>query len=240
MKKLLILLPLVLLLALSACTPSPGSGESNPDTQATTTPVTQPSTQPAETTDPALVQPPFSELEVFIHGQYDQSFDMYLTACKKGHLYYYHHETKTVSAICDEPVICYTNDNINFYFVKEAEPTKLYCAPQTDLNQQKVIYESDFGTINDVYPETLGTYADRVVTLTEGNKRGILLDLTTGEVTVVLEQYYIEKITIEGLKEENGKPAYSKIWFHGKLNEGENLQDYFFWAESGTITKNES
>ena len=128
-----------------------------------------------------------------------------------------------------EKVIC---------FVKEDEPTKLYCAPINDLSQQKVIYESEFGEINYVYVEELGAYANKVVTLTEGNKRIVLLDIATAEVLVVFDEaYYIKHGFFEGITEVDGKPYCDLILFDGKPTEDDRNSTYFYWVESGTFSE---
>ncbi len=237
MKKLWILLPLVLLLSLAACKPALQPGGSMPETQLT-------QSGPTETTvNPTVfnaVQPPYSELQIFIYEGKNPSptGNPDVSGCKEGHLYYYHQKENAVSAICDEPVICFADDNIHLYFIKESAPTKLFCAPQTELSQQEVVYESNFGTINTIWTQELGAYANKMLVLTVGNKRGVLLDLVTGEATVVIEQYYIQDTSIEGLKEVDGKPSYNKIWFRGKLSENDRLADYFLWP-NGSITKME-
>ncbi len=122
-------------------------------------------------------------------------------------------------------------------FVKEDEPTKLYCAPKNDLSQQRVIYESDFDAINDFVIEELGVYADKILTLTEGNKRVVMLDLTTGEATAVFECYYIEYAELVGLQEVDGKPYFTRVLFDGKPTENDRNSTYFFWTDSKTITE---
>lgn len=207
-------------------------------TEPTVHPTTEPTVQPTEENNS---KPPFSELITFIYRKdFDYSFelpDFYLSECKEGYLYYFYPGVYKLSAICDEPVVDYTYDNNHMYFVKESEPERLYSVPSTDLSQQTVIYESDFGEINDVYPQGGGVYKDKVVTLTEGNKRMVLLDLTSGEITLTFEACYIENGSFEGLKEVDGKPYCDRIVFNGKPTEADRISTYYYWIESKTFTE---
>ena len=248
MKKRWILLPLALLLILSACTfdtPQP----TQPSTLPTETDPTEPSvnltetdpTEPSVTpTDPAAPHPSFEKLSIFIYNK-DHSYSYINTSeiskCKEGYLYYYYDPLRKIVPICEEPVVDFAYDKVNFVFVKESDPTKLYWAPTTNLMQQEVIYESEIGVINDVYPENGGSYADKVVTLTEGNKRLALLDLASGEVILTFDEaYYINRGTFEGIVEVDEKPYCDLIWFWGQPKEGDRYYTWFYWVESGTFT----
>jgi hypothetical protein len=74
-----------------------------------------------------------------------------------------------------------------------------------------------------------------VLTLTEGSKRGVLLDLTTGEAEVFIEQYYIFDTTIEDMMIEDGMRTYNRIWFIGKLDENNQQKDYLYYIDTGKI-----
>lgn len=246
MKKITaLLLVFLMMLIMSACQPA-----GIPDETAPSTENTAPTSQPTETTLPetmpsetAPTEPEFTINDLWIF-QYKEGYGDQLpftfpdtSNCVAGHLYYFFH-TNTINSevqvICDEPVICFNEDNNNLYFVKEAEPTKLYSAPLTDMTQQTVFYESDFGTINDIYAETIGAYENTLV-LTEGNKRGVLLDLITGETEVFIEQYYIEVTCIEDMQEVDGKRTYNKIWFRGKPEEDSTQGEYLYYADTGKV-----
>lgn len=197
---------------------------------------TEPSTAP---TDPVVNKPPFSGMQIFIYREgRDLSYvpGFLLEECKEGHLYYYYPRWSRLGVICDEPVVDFASDEVNFFFVKEAEPTKLYCAPQSDLTLQEVIYETDFGEINDVYTQRGGAYANKVVTLTEGNKRLVAVDIATAEVLLEFKPYYIKHGSFEGLTEVDGKPSYGRIWFWGQPTEADRYYTWFYWPESGTFT----
>ncbi len=227
-------------------TPTDPTDPTEPSTAPTepTTDPTEPSTDPTEPstapTDPVVNKPPFSGMQIFIYRE-DRDFSyvpgFLLEECEEGHLYYYYPRWSRLGVICDEPVVDFASDKVNFFFVKEAEPTKLYCAPQSDLTLQEVIYESDFGEINDVYPQWGGAYADKVVTLTEGNKRLVAVDIATAEVLLEFKPYYIKHGSFEGLTEVDGKPHCDRVLFDGKPTENDRDYTYFYWRESGTFTE---
>lgn len=180
--------------------------------------------------------PPFEELLTFLYEGKNPFYWVTpdVSGCDSEHLYYYHEKSGKVAPICDEPVLCYNYDNSALYFVKAAEPNKLYRAPLTNLKDQRVIYESDFGAINDIYAEKIGAYINTLM-LTEGNKRGVLLDLVTGESEIFIEQYYFELATIEDMQMVDGKRTYNRIWFRGKLNEEDTLKDYLYYIDTGKV-----
>jgi hypothetical protein len=208
----------------------------------TPTQTTEPSTQPSQTAPPETES---IEWEITIlryneiyTNQYFVQREMVppdLSNCEIDHLYYFYYTDDMVGGvqvICDEPVLAYQTDSHNLYFAKESEPTKLYCAPLTELTQHTVVYESDFGPINWIHTNWP---LEDVLTLTEGNKRGVLLDLTTGEAEVFIEQYYIFDTTIEDMMIVDGMRTYNRIWFIGKLDENNQQKDYLYYIDTGKI-----
>jgi len=245
----MILLALLLLLTLTACRSATLPDESTPETPAISQPTSAPTSEPTQPeateptttpTEPVDNKPSFSDMQIFI---YREGSNLPFVPgslpeeCEEGHLYYYYPKESRLGIICDEPVVDFASDQVNFFFVKEAEPTKLYWAPQSDLTLLEVIYETDFGEINDVYTQRGGAYANKVVTLTEGNKRLAAVDIATAEVLVMFDEvYYIERGSFEGFTEVDGKPSYSLIWFWGQPTEADRYYTWFYWPESGTFT----
>ena len=217
-------------------------GNPTDPTSAITAPSTDP-TQPSETTVPTTLpqetQPYYSELMVFLYEgkQPFQSVTVDVSQCQLDHLYYYYEKSGEVVPICDEPVACYGDNPSGFYFVKKAEPNKIYSAPLTNLAEQFVLNTSDFGPVCEIYAGDIGADAN-VLMLTVDNKRGVLLDLASGETEVFIQQYYIEDTIIGDLLKTDGKWTYNKIWFRGKLHEEDTLKDYFYWIDSDSITEN--
>lgn len=183
-------------------------------------------------------QPPFSEIYVFTYQEKQplDSVRLDLSQCQRDHLYYCHEESKKVVPICDEPVVCFGYNKSGLYFVKKAEPNKLYRAQNNNLTDQHVAYTSDFGPITNIFTDNNGHPANPVM-LTEGNKRGVLFDPNTGGTEVFIQQYYIEDAIIADLARTDWKWTYNKIWFRGKLNEEDTLKDYFYWIDSDSITE---
>ena len=112
---------------------------------------------------------------------------------------------------------------------------KLYYAPLTILSIIESIYESDFGPINDIgnYPSV--DFQGKILTLTEGNKRGVLLDLQTFEATEIIRQYYLTSVSIYPQKDENGKLVFDYIRFSGKLHEKDHHDDYGYSIKLGFL-----
>lgn len=239
MRKLsLFLLAIFLLQSLTGCLPAGNTDE----TQLSIIPTINPS-QPSETTVPTTLpqetQPYHSELMVFLYEgkQPFKSVTVDVSQCQLAHLYYYYEKSGEVVPICDEPVACYGDNPSGFYFVKKAEPNKIYSALLTNLAEQFVIYTSDFGPICKIYADDIGAYAN-ILILTVENKRGVLLDLASGETEVFIQQYYIEDTIIEDLVETDGKFTYNRIWFRGKLNKEDALKDYLYFIDSDSIIEN--
>ena len=256
MKRLLIIFPLVFILALAACrlatpgnsTPPVTQPTTQPPTQPTTQPATQPTTEPTQQTMPTETLPDTADLLCFIYKKptpEQVAADKLLgikrpnmSQCVEGRLYGYYYDWSEdeiigkVFAICDESVTCISDINDTLYYVKESEPTALYSVPFSDLAQHTVIYESDFGAIN--FISTNWPYLD-VLTLTEGNKRGVLLDLSTGEIDVLIEQYYLHSVSVEDMQVVDETRSYNRIWFKGKLSEEDSQKDYLYYIDTGKI-----
>lgn len=239
------LLALLLVLALVACQPAGTLNNTVPSTEATAPSQSAENTVPSQSTATTIpaTEPGVDVDDLWIfrykegYGEQPQLPIPDMSNCVVGHLYYFirsNGEHSEIQTICDEPVICFGDDNDRLYFVKEAEPTKLYCAPLTDMTQQTVFYESDFGGINDIYAQTIGAYENTLI-LTEGNKRGVLLDLVTGETEVFIEQYYIEEAIIEDMQEVDGKRTYNKIWFKGKPEKDSEQGAYVYYIDTGKV-----
>lgn len=170
---------------------------------------------------------------------YPQPTNLGWTHKQDGRLYYIDGITEQWHLVFDGPVIDRANSYNMVFFVKEAEPTKIYAAPISDLTQHRVVYESQIGAINYLFNETHQIWAD-VLQFVEGNKRFVWLDLTTSETEVLMEQYYLEKAYLEGFRYGFISPAdswqeYLRIYFYGKLNEGEPIKQYLYYIETGKI-----
>ena len=231
----LLLLVIFLLLSLAGCLPA----ETPAETQPSTFPSSDP-TQPTETTVPSTLPeiPDYFDLMSFVYNG-KQPFDAVtvdISSCQLDHLYYYHAKSGKVVPVCDDPVECYSYNTSSFFFVKRDQPNMLYSAPFADLTEQSVIYNSDFGPINRIFTQHIGEYP-KTVMLTEGNKRGVMLVLATGETEVFIQQHYIDDSFIADLQEIDGKLTYNRVWFRGKPNQEDRFSDYYYWVDSNTVTE---
>ena len=158
-----------------------------------------------------------------------------------GALYYLDDIKEETHLVFDGPVIAWGNSYESVFFVKEAEPTKIYAAPIADLTQHRVIYESPVGAINFIYTDTYRHWKD-VLQFVEGNKRFVWMDLTKGETEVLMEQYYIEKAVLSAPREgfllspAESWRDFRAIWFVGKLNEDEALEEYTYFIDTGKVS----
>lgn len=170
---------------------------------------------------------------------YPQPTNLGWTHKQDGRLYYIDGITDQWHLVFDGPVIDHTNSYNVVFFVKEAELTKIYAAPISDLTQHRVVYESTVGAINDMWSSKSLFWKDELQ-FVEGNKRFVWLDLAKGETEVLMEQYYLEQANLEGFRCGFIQPIDSwqeclRIYFYGKLNEGEPLKQYVYYIESGKI-----
>ena len=161
------------------------------------------------------------------------------TAEPDGALYYVDEITEQWHLVFDGSVIDSANSYNMVFFVKEAEPTKIYAAPISDLSQHRVVYESPIGVISFLYNDTHAFWKD-VLQFVEGNRRFVWLDLAKGETEVLMEQYYLKNAFLEAYRVGFVSPADSwreflRIRFEGMLNEGEPLEEYVYWIDTGKI-----
>ena len=148
-----------------------------------------------------------------------------------NHLYWVVRSTKEYTLICDEPVIVYTATDTHVYFVKETEPTKIYVTQIGDFTNQKLIYESTYGNVS--YMIVISN-ATEFLQFVADEKKFVMLDMSTGARTVLMEQYYISNAYMEGTGD--GKTWNNWIWFQGKPAENDppNKQ-YFYYRDTGEI-----
>lgn len=241
MKKLMVL-PLILLLLMVAC--QPGMVDNADPTESTTpsssiTPPTDsevPTTQP---TVPTTIPADISDGYAFIFRGHQPTiqFEVDLSKLVEGHLYYIDFNTREITLICDETVVVSVADDFNVdfeYYVKASEPTKVYRTNQRNPEAHTMVYESTFGpvtyiTINDytiTKPKTLQFVAD--------NKYFIVLDLETGETSLMMEQYYIEYAFIAHGSYETWTEL-DLVLFRGKLNEDDKVRTYEYSRSTGAI-----
>lgn len=163
-----------------------------------------------------------------------------LSECVLGALYYLDLNTGRTFLICREECSMRSAEGKDIYFVKAAEPEKIYTAAIPDLSQHSVIYESESGPITVRLLYDTWSYKNPILYFVEDNKRFVVLDLVTKEATVLMEQYditfaYVE--TVKGghytVRVNDLKDMY--VYFEGRLQAGGEKRGYLYTVKTGEI-----
>lgn len=162
------------------------------------------------------------------------------TQCVPGYLYYQDEINNKVYFISDEQIASHTTAFGKVFFVKAAEPAKLYVAKLSDLTEHTVVYESDFGAIAKIGQQN--HLKNEALRLIEGDKRFVMLDLTTGAAEIVVELHYIYDADFRFFSKEDTKAPFeswrdaSMLLIIGKENEGDQLEEYIYDWSTGKLT----
>lgn len=247
MKKWLIF-PLLLLLLLTACQTVSNSetepaGSTPPSSSITPRPSSMSVTTPPPTSTPVFDVNDGLAFVTDDHPNVVLSPDWIPPSdCLVNHLYWVVKSTKECILICDEPIYsrAYARTDTHICFVKESEPTKIYAAPIGDFANHQLLYESPYGTVTymtNLYYYTTGI--ENYLQFVADEKKFVLLDMTTGESTVFMEQYYIGHAYIS--PGEDGSLFANWIWFEGKHKETDSPYAQFFYnRETGETTPDTS
>ena len=212
-----------------------------PTAEPTTAPTATPTTEP---TTPTTTEPSANLSEnirtFWYHGEHPGlGSDIDTSQCVVDCFYAFDESTQKIITVCNSPIVTYNRDDNFVYFVKVAEPTKIYAAPFDTLDQHRVLYETDGGAVTNVFfvPEQFRNQALQFVV---DSKRHIWLDFATGETLVLMEQYYIEHAHVDTTGPIYREPVkkwqdYERIYFVGKLNENDKLNDYLYYRSTGEI-----
>ena len=244
MKKLMVL-PLILLLLLTACQPGmvdnadptesttpsdsstpPTDNEVPPTSTAPTTPTSEPQTAPAFDINDGRAFITYDEPTVVLMPDWVPPSD-----CLVDHLYWVVASTKECILICDEPIYSrsYVTTDTHIYFVKESEPTKVYVTPIGDFTNHQLFYESTYGKVNYVaHVDYRDTGIDNYLQFVADEKRFLLLDMTTGESTLMMEMYDIEFALTSDIDGAD-------ISFEGKPTEEDRYGFYYYNRLTGDI-----
>ena len=200
-------------------------------THSTTEPTTTPTTEPTTNLSENILTFWYHGTKPFLGVEVDTS------KCVVDHLYAFDKNTKKTIPICDSPIVTYNHDDNAVYFVKAAEPARIYAAPYNALDQHRVVYETGGDAVTHVFfvPEQFHNQAIQFVV---DHKRHIWLDLTTGESMVMMEQYYIERASVDTNTPHYHLPVarwqdYERIYFVGKLSEEDELNTYYYYRSTG-------
>ena len=252
-----ILIVLVLLLLLTGCRTAPAEDDktlsSTPSSSSTVTPPsysTRPSTSTPATSVPATSTPAtnpnytggdIEEMEgfafIFRGHQPTIQFEVDLSKLVEGHLYYIDLNTQEITLVCGETVVVSVRDEFNAdfeYYVKASEPTKIYRTNPKDPKAHTVIYESTFGPINYIVGDAYAITKQEVLQFVADNKYYVLLDLESGETSLMMEQYYIEYALIAHGSYDTWNEL-DLVLFRGKLNEDDKVRTYEYSRSTGAI-----
>lgn len=180
----------------------------------------------------------------FVHISSDP--DVYngvdISDCKLGALYYIDKTARKLYFVADEPVITYGNNDTHIFYVLRTEPSKIYAVSVLDMAQRTQIYESANGKITDSLLVGAFPYCKDALQFVEDDQRFMWLDLTTGEVEVLMEQFYIRYAQVDSRSgtavDENGEvylETTNVVYFQGKLNETDDLSQYLYYRDTGDI-----
>lgn len=214
----------LLLLLMTACQTVPASEQdpagSTPSSSSSTPPSSSavPNTSAPATSIPATFDPNSGYL--WLHREYiGPGWDEYnLSDCVVGYLYWLDKETHEVTLLLAELISMRVQEGSYIYYVKEAEPTKVYRMLFTDTTQHELVYESTYGNIT--YIEVASDLSSLLQFVVD-EKKFVVYDMVSGESSVLMEQYYIncawmygtgdgvtwsEIIEFEGKHTENDSP----------------------------------
>ena len=187
MKKSLLIV-LALLLLLTACQTLPDDDRSLASMPSSSSSITPPSSSsmvpPTRPTAPTI--PPTTQPTVPPTVPADDISDGYVSRYV-DRLYWVVEGMKEHILIC-EKVVTYARNDTHVFFVSEPEPTKVYAAAIGDFSKHELVYESTYGNISFMNIESdLQGFLQFVAE----EKKFVILDLTTGERTLLMEQDYI-------------------------------------------------
>lgn len=238
-----IAITMVLLILLTACQPVPvvdsttaGSIPSSssvvpPSSSTVVPPTSVPVTTPPATSIPTTNPPTTPDSNtgyLRLHMEYiGPLWDEYdLSECVIGYLYWLDKETHEVTLLLAEPLAMYSQEGSYIYYVKEADPTKVYRMLFADPSQHELVYESTHGNIT--YIQVASDLKDLLQFVVD-EKKFVVYDMASGESSVLMGQYYIncawmygtgdgvtwsEIIEFEGKHTENDSPYTIYVYNH--------------------------
>lgn len=244
-----ILIVLVLLLLLTGCQTAPADDDktlaSTPSSSGTVTPPsysTRPTTSIPTTSVPATSVPATNPPEPDETGYtfiYKGSapfigIDPDCSECTVGHLYWVDKTTEKVTPILEEQTLESIQEGAYVYYVKTAEPTKIYRTSIDGFSQHKMIYESTYGKVSAMLIDTFTIREQLVLQFVADNKKFVVLDLDSGEDVVVIEQYYIQSAMFDHSNTDTWEEQ-TDLVFWGKLDEDDSIQSYRYFIQTGEI-----
>ena len=224
MKKTVAIIMLVLIL-LSACQTVPVT-----ESTAASSSVPPASTPPSSSVPPASSVPTTNPPEpantgyahIYEGNNPFMSVDPDFSGCTVGYLYWIDIATSGVTPIVEEAVVNKVQEGAYVYYVKAAEPSKIYRALIGEFSQHELIHETVHGKVGDM---TIYPGIENYLQFVADNKKFVVFEFDTGVETVLMEQYYIAFAYISGTNGvlDNG------IWFHGQHTESDNPDEHFIY-----------
>lgn len=153
--------------------------------------------------------------------------------CTVGYLYWIDIATSAVTPILEEAVLNNVQEGAYVYYVKEAEPSKIYRTLIGAFSQHEWIHETAHGKVGDM---TIYPGIENYLQFVADNKKFVVLEFDTGEETVLMEQCYIDSAHISGTNGilDNG------IWFRGKHTENDHPYEQFYYDRDTGETREDT
>ena len=217
-------------------TTQPTAAPTTPTTVHPTVPITKPTVPPTTPVTPTLGDTGYA----FVYKGENPFWGINpnLSACVAGHLYWVDKTTQAVTCISNESVSDHITEGVFVYYVKTAEPTKIYRTNIGDFSRCEVIYESVHGKISNMLIDTVTIQEQLVLQFVADNRKFVVVDLNTGEDAVLTEQYYIQSAMFDHGSADTWK-GLADFVFWGKLDENDSVKSYRYFIQTGEIREEE-
>lgn len=232
-----IALALVLLILLTACQTVP-DGDNDPVTSTPSSNSVAPNSSissSSETHQTETEQRGIEGLLLIFKGSNPYlNIDPDLSLCTTDYLYWIDKETQKVYPVCEEPIAEAVKSSTHVYYIKTAEPTKIYMTPISDFTKHEMIYECSHGVVSAMIIDTSIIFKQLIMQFVADNKKFVVLDLETGEDTVLMEQHYIRLAMFA----DNGTDTWEEqniIYFDGQPTPDDRDWDYLYYRDTGKV-----
>ena len=243
-----ILIVLVLLLLLTGCqtapteddqtlSSTPSSSSITPSSSSAVPSTSSPTTSIPATSTPATNPPEPDETGysfVYMGSAPFVGIAPDCSGCTVGHLYWVDKTSEEVTPILEEQTLESIEEGTYVYYVKTAEPTKIYRTPIDGFSQHEMIYESAYGKVSAMLIDTFSIREQLVLQFIADEKKFVVFELETSETTLVMEQYYIKGALFDGRQTDTWEEQ-EKIFFVGKPTAEHELTTYRYYCGTGEV-----
>lgn len=232
-----ILIALVLLLLLTGCQTAPTDNDQTLSSTPSSGDVTPPSSSVPATSVPETNPPELDETGyTFIYNGSAPfiGVDADCSGCTVGHLYWVDKTSGDVTSILEEQILEAIQEGAYVYYVKTAEPTKIYRTPIDGFSQHEMIYESAYGKVSAMLIDTFTIREQLVLQFVADEKKFVVFELETSETTLVMEQYYIKGALFDGPQTDAWEEQ-EKIFFVGMPTADHELTTYRYYCGTGEV-----